>query len=496
MTNVLVSRAVLITLVTAGLMSTGCGKDDGQDSETMTSLGPGIGTGVTITGTETGIDPTESSTTNDEEKLDLPVNDTEDIVCAGGDGSCNLVDLLFVIDNSGTMGEEQINLANNFSLLVDRLENLKDAYGVAVNPDVNIMVTTTDFGHPLCTEHEKPDYDPAKGAPISTPCTQRLSRFTGLTNPPVKVEEACTNFCTTETAPTDPYIHFGSGGSNVPGGDAAMALNCLGPQGIDGCGMESPLESMLQALDPNKPWNNGTDGKFLRDGALLALVLVTDEADCSVNNYDYFDPANSADPELSKYWNIDPNDQSVKPTSAVCWNAGTSCTDGDLDGVYESCDSLDNGVLHPTTRYINYLTKELVENQKKNVIMLGILGVPEVTAHNEEAPFEPIAGGVESLEYREWNEADILPGDPDANAATKKFKFGIGPGCTQANTGQAIPPVRVKEVCESLNIPDDPETNWDESEPRCCIESICSEDFSPAIECLSGILQQAIPPVG
>ncbi len=495
MTKVLVPRAILATLVTAGLATTGCGKDDSQDSETMTGGGPGIGTGVSVTGT-TGIDPTEDGSTT-EEKLDLPSNETNDGICQGGDGvSCNLVDLLFVIDNSGTMGEEQINLASNFALLIDRLENLKDANGVAVNPDVNIMVTTTDFGHPLCTEHEKPDYDPAKGAPISTPCTQRLSRFTGLTSPPVVVEEACTDFCTVETAPEGPYIHFGSGGNNIPGGDAAMALNCIGPQGIDGCGMESPLESMLQSLDPNKPWNDGTTGKFLRDGALLALVLVTDEADCSVNNYNYFDPQNAADPEYSKFWNTDPDNQTAHPTSAVCWNAGTQCTDADLDGIYETCASLDNGVLHPTTRYIDYLTKELVENQGKNVIMLGILGVPEVTAHNPDPPFEPTAGGVHALQYREWVQGDILPGDPDVSPAKKKYKFGIGPGCTQANTGQAIPPVRVKEVCESLNIPDDPETNWDESEPRCCIESICSQDFSPAIECLSGILQQAIPPVG
>jgi hypothetical protein len=63
-------------------------------------------------------------------------------------------------------------------------------------------------------------------------------------------------------------------------------------------------------------------------------------------------------------------------------------------------------------------------------------------------------------------------------------------------TGQAVPPVRVRSVCESLDIPDDPATPQDEAEVRCCIESICDEDFSPAIRCLTGLIQNAVTPVG
>ena len=44
-----------------------------------------------------------------------------------------------------------------------------------------------------------------------------------------------------------------------------------------------------------------------------------------------------------------------------------------------------------------------------------------------------------------------------------------------------------KEVCESLNSGDD---------VRCCIESICDDDFSPAIDCLTGIIQDVFTPVG
>ena len=62
-------------------------------------------------------------------------------------------------------------------------------------------------------------------------------------------------------------------------------------------------------------------------------------------------------------------------------------------GLYSDCASInDNGALQPTSRYTNYLINELRENQRKEVVMLGILGVPEVTAHNENPPFEPTAG--------------------------------------------------------------------------------------------------------
>jgi hypothetical protein len=99
------------------------------------------------------------------------------------------------------------------------------------------------------------------------------------------------------------------------------------------------------------------------------------------------------------------------------------------------------------------------------------------------------------LVYRDWiagayPNGDILPGDDDAG--TKQFQFGIGPGCTGENgmggfTGQAVPPVRVKEVCEALN---------EDDKIRCCIESVCDTDFSGAISCLAGIIQTVFVPIG
>ena len=51
------------------------------------------------------------------------------------------------------------------------------------------------------------------------------------------------------------------------------ALSCISHVGDAGCGFESPLEAIKRALDGRHPENAG----FLRPGAFLAVVILTDE---------------------------------------------------------------------------------------------------------------------------------------------------------------------------------------------------------------------------
>ena len=498
-------------IASLALFAGGCAAEDPDDDPMATGAGVSL-SGITAAGTDSGaasdtdggVSMTGQGTG---ERLDVGNNNSGGQTgCGNGDLGCtDKIDLLFVIDNSGTMAVEQENLARNFPLLVRQLENLTDSMGNPVEPDVQIMVTTSDFGNPLCTPFQPDGYTPARGAPISTACTDRLDRFTGLGTMPDVVPEACTDVCTSGAAPMgQPFVAFNSTGDNIPDdimpadidGDGeddspvAQALACIGPQGIDGCGYESPLENMLQALNPDAPWNMGAD-RFLRPDALLAIAIVTDEADCSVQDFTIM--------EDEMYQEIDPATMSKASSSAICWNAGVSCEGPDASGEYNNCVSTQTNALQPTSRYTDYLINQLRENQKKEVVMLGILGVPEVTAHNEDAPFEPVAGGVFDLVYRDWIDGvfpggDIIPSEDAAGvtAAQKQFDFGVGPGCTGEDppgtfTGQAIPPVRIKEVCESLNIGE-----GEDMEVRCCIESICDSDFSDAINCLAGIIGEAI----
>ncbi len=447
--------------------------------------------------------------------------------CDPDSGCKNKIDLLFVIDNSGTMGEEQLNLARNFPSLIAELENLTDRHGHPVGPDVHVMVTTTDVGdNPSChTVYDKPDYVAARGAPIYTPCTDRLERFTGLGDEPPVFEQACTDVCDPNApiSPSDQFLHFSPQKNNVPAyGTPSEALACIGPQGIDGCGYEAPLEAMAQALNPDACWNDPEgctdpewdwiENSFLREDAVLAIVIITDETDCSVRDFSIM--------ESLVFKEVDPLVGLPTASSAICWNAGVMCTGFDaVSRTYAQCDSVNrdvNGdigvpdeeaVLHPTSRYVELL--RTYEAQGRDVIMLGVLGVPPVTDHADWPPFHPVAGGVDDLVFRQWQdpqypEGDILPSEwaDGVRAIEKEWEFGMGPGCTGSPdggdtfTGQAIPPVRIQTVCEALNAEDDPTTVLNEGRVRCCIESICGSDFSPALTCLTGLIQDAFTPVG
>ena len=468
--------------------------------------------------TTSGPIPTATGDTMD--STSLPDGTSSGPGTCGIDLTCpTMIDLLFVIDNSGTMGEEQLNLARNFPMLIEELQALSDLV------DVNIMVTTTDFGNPLCDDFEPADYVAAAGAPIATPCTDRLQRFTGRGTDPLVIEEACLEVCDPDAPvfPTDHFIHFGPDGTNVEGGTPAQALACVGPQGIDGCGYEAPLETMLQALNFKACWNDPfgemdspecTDiGRyeqpFIRDGAITAIAIITDEADCSVRDYGIMMDEG--------FMEIRPSTGERADSSAICWNAGVVCSDRDpMTGVYGGCLAAnknrdgefgvgdDEAVLHPLSRYTQLLQEYQARGHE--VIMLGVLGVPPVTERQSEPPYAPIEGGVDALVFHDWRDpaypdGDILPDDwaDGIMAEDQQFEFGIGPGCTAVTdsyVGQAIPPVRIRTVCESLDVRDDPGTTTNEEKTRCCIESICGDDFSPALRCLTGLIRDVIEPEG
>ncbi|RMG93741.1 MAG: VWA domain-containing protein, partial [Deltaproteobacteria bacterium] len=284
------------------------------------------------------------------------------------------VDILFVIDNSGSMGEEQGTLAANFSKFIEVLERPK------VKANYRIGVTTTDNGNPQCN-----GTTPEGGKLRLTSCRSRESEFTFTgTNPQtVKFDEACASVCpdtlaNLDTIPTstedDPepksraWIESIEGKTNLPDGvSTTQAFQCFGPQGINGCGFESQLESMWKSLQLMEVSGSPNFG-FRRKNAILSVVIVTDEADCSLDP----DYGTIFDPNGNRVFWSDPN--SNFPTSAVCWNAGVKCEGG--PGTYTSCDPVnkdvdgnegvpdDQAVLFPLSKYIDLL--QTIENDKQS----------------------------------------------------------------------------------------------------------------------------------
>lgn len=401
--------------------------------------------------------------------------------------SCDWLDLLIVVDSSSTMAEEQLNVARNFAAIpefIDQILHPED--GERIYTNIHIMVTSADVGHALC------EGSPTPGAPVSSACLDRLDDFVlGEGDSALDLSEACTSVCPDPIAPNGDYIRYDEQGTNVPGNDIGKALSCLGPQGVRGCEYEAPLEAMLAALDPEAPWNQGPE-PFLREHApTLGIMLITDEPDCSTTPEGmaaFTDPANDAD------WEVDPQTGMKAPSSAICWNAGSECGALNMDGQYPGCELEDSGVLYPVSRYIDDLRARF-EDPRRTVIMLPVVGVPLVTAYNPDVPFNPSAGGIMDLVYRPWMDGvfpagDLLPDDADS-AADKQFEFGIGPGCTGLDPmgevlGQATPPLRMTRVCRALD---------SQEELRCCIDSICSEDFSRITTCLTPSIQTLLEPV-
>src|SRR5690606_34365602 len=96
--------------------------------------GSGASTNVTTIGSDDdgdddGKEPNEDESEGGDDsgpRIRLDAGDSSQ-TCFTGDLECpNKIDLLFVIDNSGTMAVEQENLARNFPLLIRKLENLTD----------------------------------------------------------------------------------------------------------------------------------------------------------------------------------------------------------------------------------------------------------------------------------------------------------------------------------------------------------------------------------
>ena len=386
------------------------------------------------------------------------------------------VDLLFIIDNSGSMGEEQANLAANFGTFIEQLE------APDVEANYRIGITTSDNGNPWCPAGTT---TPEGGNLVLSSCTTRLGDF--LFGDTVDVQDlACNDLCNltpeqleilptaTDEEPTEeprPWLENIEGKKNIPEGTSTVeAFQCFGPQGVNGCGFESQLESMYLALVRAKSQNEDSYG-FLRKNAILAVVFVTDEADCSYNK----DYAAIFEQDGNKVFWSDPT--ASFPTSAVCWNAGVACT-GDPSG-YDTCDpenydvdgnpgaSDDQAVLHPMSRYIGHIQgleeeKQMI-NADQEVIMALIGGV---------------SGGGE--------DAEIFYSDVTATDPAYQDSFGIGPGCQAANPLnpdepiQAVPPVRLRDMTETFT----PNNMF----------SICDTDYSPALAAIAEKIKDQIQP--
>jgi hypothetical protein len=164
------------------------------------------------------------------------------------------VDVLFMVDNSQSMLPLQAKLAVNFPAFVQTLSALADGL-----PNLHIAVVSSDMG-------AGPD-----GAVI---------------NCPVGGDAGIFQFQPRGTCATSGLNAGATFISNVNGvanytGQLADVFSCIAQLGQQGCGFEHQLASVVRALGADGLPPPAENAGFLRPDALLDIVLVTNEDDCS-----------------------------------------------------------------------------------------------------------------------------------------------------------------------------------------------------------------------
>lgn len=219
------------------------------------------------------------------------------------------VDLLFVVDNSRSMAGEQASLRKEFPHVI---RVLTTGERVAADPqpfppikNLHVGVVSTDMGIPginfdRCSA-DGGDDGRLLNVPHGDQCAELYPSFLSYVADP------------TQGAVLDPE-HF------------ANDVGCIATLGTEGCGFEQQLEAPLKALMPrvqsdasgnvladqirfrataeertwgrgDMPLAQGGNLGFLRNNpdeglSLIAIVVVTDEEDCSVQSTEHLAPRN------------------------------------------------------------------------------------------------------------------------------------------------------------------------------------------------------------
>jgi hypothetical protein len=227
------------------------------------------GTGEATSADDEGFD---IGSAGDDDGIVLDVGAAEEGVgsAEGSDASgCKKVDFLFVIDNSGSMGDEQIALISSFPGFMSTIqETLEDAQ------DYHVMVVDTDaeWGgecHILCgffggTCPEIPAYPCATGAP--TECDATLGA--GVNYP--MGDDATNQLCTFAT---------GMRWMDASEPDLSASFQCAAHVGSAGDGNEKQMSSLVAALSEELSQPGACNEGFIRDDAILVVTVITDEED-------------------------------------------------------------------------------------------------------------------------------------------------------------------------------------------------------------------------
>lgn len=377
------------------------------------------------------------------------------------------VDLLFMVDNSGSMKEEQESLREQFPRIISTLTNGVRADGSMFPPakDLHLGVVSSDMGLVGIQGIEKCNGLGQDGIMLNTPsaevsgCQASYPRFLTYTAGVHEPEQTATDFA------------------------------CIASLGTEGCGFEQQLEAALKALWPSvdidpetgQEWVNPMTGqpdnriKFLGDVnglgqlghgdtdnatflrsdpsmglSLIAIVMVTDEEDCSSADTRHFTPNDF----------LEPNDPlRDQPLNLRCFYNPQN--------------------LYPLERYINGY-KALRPGNENLVIFAAIAGVPpDLVEPDDYAAVDWDADDERNSFYARLLGDARMQEVVDQSTLSMAGAGNLTPSCNVTGRGRAYPPRRIVEVAQGFG-------------PNGTVHSICQEDLGPAVDAIIDVIAKQL----
>ena len=179
---------------------------------------------------------------DDGPRIDAGPDDTD----AAAAEQCRKMDLVFVIDDSGSMTEEQDSLSTNFPMFANVLNDYRLHSGETL--DYRAAITTSGItANYTIVLPAFPPFPEMRIPQSQSGADGKFRQTCGMTRPWLER--------------TDP---------NMP-----TTFACAARVGTGGPAIEMPLRAAELAIQP------ATNAGFVRADALLGIIMITDEDDCS-----------------------------------------------------------------------------------------------------------------------------------------------------------------------------------------------------------------------
>jgi hypothetical protein len=351
------------------------------------------------------------------------------------------LDLLILIDDSPSMRDEQAKLAEQVPRLVNLLLT-----GGAEDPTVDdfpaveslhVGIITPDLGYSSVPSRDDlvagsgPSFDfyPSDDCLDEGPAGKAgFMQTTGLGTDRVA--------CEAQTPPEGTlYLSY----PGVDQNNLISDVECLSGR-TDGCGYEQQLEAILASN------RNSANQGFSREDALLAVIVITDEDDCSTTDPRVFDVEQHDNNPYQGPWLDDVTKQDVK-YNLRCWEHSEA--------------------LQEIERYVSEIAS--LKDDASQVVFAAITGIPEDAALDREN------FNSDEDRYQAILEASDMVEVPDPATADTQGQQ-LRPACTATDgSGSAAPGRRIVETAMGLT---------DNTGVGTVVESICAADYAPALDAI------------